>query len=503
MKENKNLVKLENIYKCFNKNKVLKGVSMELNEHEIVSIIGGNGAGKSTLMKILTGVYSKDEGNIEIIGKTVEKFTPSQAHELGIYLVPQEPMLFPSMTVEQNLTFGFDKTKSKVIEKTKEIYKDLGWEIDFNRLAATLTIAEQQQLEIIKGLLRDAKILILDEPTSALTFSETKSLFGVIEKLQSSGVGIFYITHRLDEVFDISSHVVILQDGVVTLKKDIESVTKDMLIEGLLPKDIDTDYEDTYTKEYVDHSEHPPVLEVKNISGDGYRDISFEIYQGEVVGLAGLVGAGRTEIAEAIYGITTPDKGKILLGDLDITRLGINATVNNGLSYIPEDRFLHGIFPISSVRNNLTAQIVKDEKFFINKQNEKEITDKYIERLNIVLDNQHQEIKSLSGGNQQKVVISRILSTNPHLIIMDEPTRGIDAAARSDIYSIISNLKELGFSILLISSDLEELERISDRIYGIYRGTCNAYLGFNEISATNVMEVAFGTYEGSEQNVKV
>ncbi len=502
MKHAKGLVKLKGIYKSFNQNKVLKGVSLNLDEHEVVSIIGGNGAGKSTLMKILTGVYKVDEGEIEICGEKIENFSPALAHEKGIYLVPQEPLLFPNMTVEENITFGFNKPKHLIKEETKSIFSELGWNLDLNRLAASLTIAEQQQLEIIKGLLRKSKVLILDEPTSALTFSETKSLFTVIEKLKSSGVGIFYITHRLDEVFEISTHAVILRDGKVTLKGKIQDFTKDMLIEGLLPVGSEKRQNDATKKEYTGHMDRPPVLKVENISGDGFRDISFEIYQGEVVGLAGLVGAGRTEIAEAIYGITKCKKGKIYLGDKDITDLGINETVNNGLAYIPEDRFLHGIFPISSIRNNLTAQVIKREGFFINNKYEKEVTDKYIERLSIKIADHYQEIKSLSGGNQQKVVISRILSTNPHLIIMDEPTRGIDAVARSDIYSIIQNLKEVGFSILLISSDLEEIERISDRIYGIYRGTCNSYLGFDDINASNVMKVAFGTYEGSEPYVK-
>ncbi|MBM7599006.1 AI-2 transport system ATP-binding protein [Virgibacillus halotolerans] len=502
VKNTENLVSLENVFKSFNQNKVLKGVSLDLNKYEVISIIGGNGAGKSTLMKILTGVYSVDNGFVKIKGKEMQNHTPSIALEIGIYLVPQEPLLFPNMTVEQNINFGYDKPKHVIREEAKRICSELDWEIDLSRMAASLTIAEQQQLEIIKGLVRQAKILVLDEPTSALTFSETKSLFTVIEKLKKEGVGIFYITHRLDEVFEISTHAVILRDGKVTLKEEIEDVTKDMLIQGLLPDGSDTGYSSTYEKNYVDHTGKPPVLKVENLTGDGFRDINFEVYQGEVVGLAGLVGAGRTEIAEAIYGITSSHSGKVKLGDKDITHMGINETVGNGLSYIPEDRFLHGIFSIGSVKNNLTAQILKNQGFFVNRKEEKIVTKKYVERLRIKLADTEQEIKSLSGGNQQKVVISRILSTNPHLIIMDEPTRGIDAAARSDIYSIITDLKNIGFSILLISSDLEEIELISNRIYGIYRGVCNAHLGPEEINATNVMKAAFGTYERSDSHVK-
>lgn len=502
MGKQKNLIRLEGISKSFNQNTVLKNVSLELNANEIISIIGGNGAGKSTLMKILTGVHRVDKGEIEVDGEKIVTLNPSIAHKKGVYLVPQEPLLFPNMTVEENITFGFDKPKNEIREETKKMLLELGWDIDLNRLAGTLTIAEQQQLEIIKGLLRKAKVLILDEPTSALTFSETKSLFSVIEKLKSSGVGIFYITHRLDEVFEISTHVVILRDGKITLKGNIKDFTKDMLIDGLLPSGSESKYKSSFEKKHINNSNNTPVLRLEKLCGDGFRDISLEVYKGEVVGLAGLVGAGRTEIAEAIYGITKCQSGKIYLEGKNITHIGINEAISNGIAYIPEDRFLHGIFSIGSVRHNLTSQIIKRKRFFINSKNEKEITNQYVERLSIKISNHAQEIKSLSGGNQQKVVISRILSTNPRLIIMDEPTRGIDAAARSDIYSIISDLKKIGYSILLISSDLEELERISDRIYGIYRGTCNAYLNFNEISAANVMKVAFGTYKGSESYVK-
>ncbi|MFD2044648.1 sugar ABC transporter ATP-binding protein [Ornithinibacillus salinisoli] len=503
MEESRNLVKLENIQKSFNQNKVLKGVSLELNQSEVVSIIGGNGAGKSTLMKILTGVYKADAGSIELSGEDIESFNPSIAHEKGIYLVPQEPLLFPNMTVEQNLTIGFHKNKYEIRTETQNLVEELGWDLDLDRLAISLTIAEQQQLEIIKGLLRNAKVLILDEPTSALTFSETKSLFNVIEKLKCTGVGIFYITHRLDEVFQISTHAVILRDGKVTLKGKIDLFTKDILINGLLPEGNENKYTDIFEKKEANHENEEPILKVENISGDGFRGISFEVYKGEVVGLAGLVGAGRTEIAEAIYGINHVKSGKITLSGKDITKLSITETVNSGLAYIPEDRFLHGIFSITSVRHNITAQIIKRQGIFTKRKFEEQITSEYINRLSIKLSSQDDEIQSLSGGNQQKAVIARILSTNPKLIIMDEPTRGIDAAARSDIYSIITELKEQGYSILLISSDLEEIERISDRIYAIYRGTCKVCLGLKNINATNVMKAAFGTYEGSDPHVKV
>lgn len=499
MEKPKSLVKLENIQKSFNRNTVLEGISLELNESEVISIVGGNGAGKSTLMKILTGIYKADQGDIQICGELADKLNPLEAHERGIYLVPQEPLLFPNMSVEQNLTIGSKKDKKEIKEEADRLIKQLGWNIDLNRQAASLSIAEQQQLEIIKGLLRKSKVLILDEPTSTLTFSETESLFKVIQQLKESGVGIFYITHRLDEVFQISTHAVILRDGKITLKGKIKKFTKEMLIEGLLPEGKQKKAQEQFKKQKSHHHDEKPLLEVKDISGDGFRNISFNVYKGEVVGLAGLVGAGRTEIAEAIYGINPIHSGVVVLDGKNITKLSINETVDSGLVYIPEDRFTNGIFSISSVRNNITAQVIKKHGIFLKEKLEKQVADQYIDRLRIKVSSQEDEIKSLSGGNQQKAVIARALSMNPKLIIMDEPTRGIDAAARGDIYAIINELKEKGFSILLISSDLEEIERISDRIYAVYQGTCDVCLDKGEINATNVMKAAFGTYEGSDK----
>lgn len=498
MEESRILVKLEDIHKSFNQNSVLKGVSFEIYESEVVSIVGGNGAGKSTLMKILSGVYKADSGQIEINGEKMEHMSPSIVHEKGVYLVPQEPLLFPNMTVEQNLYIGMKLKKAAVREKAKMLMNQLGWSMDLNRYAYSLSIAEQQQVEIIKGLIRNAKVLILDEPTSSLTFAETKALFQVIEKLKASGAGIIYITHRLEEVFQISTHAVILRDGKVTLKGKIEDFTKDMFIKGLLPLNREFDEKKAMTKKYSNRRKEDPVLQVENITGDGFRQICFEVFKGEVVGLAGLVGSGRTEIAEAIYGIGKVKSGKVYLFGKDITDLSVNETIESGLVYLPEDRFLHGIFSISSISHNITAQIIKKQGFFIDKKFERAITDEFADKLSMKINSYDDELRQLSGGNQQKVVMARILSTSPRLIILDEPTRGIDAAARSDIYAMIEQLKEQGCSILLISSDLEEIERLSDRIYAIYRGTCRVCLEYEEINAENVMSAAFGTYKGRE-----
>lgn len=493
----RNLVRMEGIRKSFHQNIVLDGVSVELNESEVVALIGGNGAGKSTLMKILSGIYSPDGGTIEFNGERANRLNPKAAHERGVYLVPQEPLLFPNMTIEQNLAIGSVQNKKNVREEAIKLIGELGWDLELKRMASTLSIAEQQQLEIIKGLLRKAKILILDEPTSTLTFSETESLFKVIGQLQKSGVGIFYITHRLDEIFRISTHAVILRDGKVTLTGKIGDFTKESFIRAMLPESTERQGAIQSERIMAKRDADRPLLKVENITGDGFKDISLDVYAGEIVGIAGLVGAGRTEIAEAVYGLGGLKSGKVYLDGKDITGTTINDSVSNGLAYIPEDRFLHGIFSFASVRHNITAQIVRRYGFFTKKRAEEQLAGQFIDRLRIKARSQDDEIKSLSGGNQQKAVIARILSMDPKLIIMDEPTRGIDAASRGDIYSIMEELKNEGVSILLISSDLEEIERISDRIYAVYQGTCEVCLEKDEINAANVMKAAFGLHEGS------
>lgn len=491
MNRKKSLITLKDIYKSFGDNEVLKGASLELSEGEIVAIIGGNGAGKSTLMKIIMGIYSRDRGEIYIENEKIHMSSPSVALEKGIYLVPQEPLLFPNMTVEENVIIGFDQNKSELGEKLKKLIKQLGWNISLNRKAATLSISEQQLVEILRGLLREAKILILDEPTSTLTFNEIQSFFKLMKSLQSKGIGMFYITHRLTEVFEVATDVVILRDGEVTISGPVSDFTKEMLIKGLMPDNTENTKEVMETSQ-IDYTKNP-ALKVDSLSGYGFNSVSFSVYEGEILGLAGVVGSGRTELAEAIFGIGEITSGDVLLDGKSIKGYKTKKIIDLGLNYVPEDRHLNGIFDMADVRLNTTSAILsRISKVFINSKKEKKITQKYIEDFRTKVTGQDQSVKSLSGGNQQKVVIGRILSSNPKVIILDEPTRGIDAGARGDVYKIINQLKKLGLAIFLISSDFEEIYELADRVEVMYHGSNRIALSKEDISLDALTQAAFG-----------
>lgn len=491
MSEKKSLIRLKEIYKSFADNQVLKGTSLELAEGEIVAIIGGNGAGKSTLMKIIMGIYPLDRGEIYIEDKKIHMNSPSTALENGIYLVPQEPRLFPNMTVEENVIIGFNQNKSELVVKLRKLIEQLGWNISLNRKAATLSIAEQQLVEILRGLLREAKILILDEPTSTLTFNEIQSFFKLMKDLQAKGIGMFYITHRLTEVFEIATDVVILRDGEITVCGPVCDFTKEMLIKGLLPDNAEN-VRECIEKNPVDTTKEP-IFKVESLSGYGFHDVSFCVYEGEILGLAGVVGSGRTELAEAIFGIGEITGGDVLLDGKSIKGHTTREIIDLGLNYVPEDRHLNGIFDIADVKLNTTSAILSSlSKVFIDNKKENEITQKYIDDFRIKVTGQNQSLKSLSGGNQQKVVIGRILSSNPKVIILDEPTRGIDAGARGDVYRIIYQLKKLGLAIVLISSDFEEIYELSDRAEVMYHGSNCRALSKEDITMDRLTQAAFG-----------
>lgn len=497
--ENKTaLLSVKNIRKSFGSNEVLKGVNMELHKGEVVALIGGNGAGKSTLMKIIMGIYQADEGEIFIDGEKVDLSKAKLALAQGIYLVPQEPMLFPNMTVEENVAMGFNESKSAIHGRMTEMIKHLGWNLKLDRKANTLSIAEQQLVEILKGLLRNARILILDEPTSSLSFSEAESLFKVVEDLKKKEIGMFYITHRLTEVFQIATHVAIMRDGKVSLSGTVKEFDKDQLVKALLPPN--TELKKMAEGNSIDYQSGTPVFEAKNFSGWGFNNLNFQVYAGEILGVAGVVGAGRTEFATTIFGMDKVKSGKFFLEGEDITGLSTKAILDKGINYVPEDRFLNGIFKIREVGWNIcSAQLRNASKFFLNKKAESELSDRYIKDFRIKVTGQDQIMGSLSGGNQQKVVIARALSTDPKVVILDEPTRGIDAGARGDVYSIIGELKQKGVAVILISSDLEEIVELSDRAVVMYQGEINHMFPKEKITLDSLTAASFGVYEEGDE----
>ncbi len=494
------LISIQKLCKAFASNPVLKGINLEVSAGEVVAIIGGNGAGKSTLMKILMGIHQPDSGSIYIAGEKTSLSTPSAALSKGIYYVPQEPMLFPNMTVEENIVLGFNQNKKELRKQLVKLIETLGWDLNLNAYAKSLSIAEQQLVEILRGLLRESKILILDEPTSALTFNEITSLFKIIERLHKEGIAIFYITHRLSEVFQVATRVIILRDGIITLDGSVGEFTKEMLIRGLLPADFKQEakaVEHNAPKPHA-HTDNkkPPILELKELSGYGYSNINLSVYSGEILGVAGVVGAGRTDLAMSIFGINPPTDGSVMFDGKDITGKSLRDIIDLGLNYLPEDRHLNGIFGISSVCVNTSSTVLhKIGKLFLKNASEAKLTQKYIEDFRIKVTGQDQLVGSLSGGNQQKVVLAKTLTTEPKLVILDEPTRGIDAAARADVYKIINLLKEQNVAVMLISSDLEEIVELSDKAITMYQGRINNIFNKEEINLDVLMASSFGVHE--------
>lgn len=493
------MISVRGIRKAFGQNVVLKGIDLSVRAGEVLALIGGNGAGKSTLMKIIMGIYQQDEGEIYVAGKQVRLGKPSASLAQGIYLVPQEPMLFPNMSVEENVTIGFDQKKSALRGRLNALLGQLGWKIDLARKADSLSIAEQQLVEILRGLMRDASILILDEPTSSLTFNEVESLFKTIDELKKKNISIIYITHRLTEVFEIATHVAIMRDGVITLCGPVKDFNREMLVKGLLPPDT-KERERNGTRHEIDYTRLKPVLQVRRLSGYGFDDVSFEVYPGEILGLAGVVGAGRTEIATTIFGKDVVKDGEVILNGENITGMKTRQVMRKGLGYVAEDRFLHGIFRISDVAANTSASSLSQMgRVLMNFGRERKLTNEYVQSFRTKVTGCDQLMGSLSGGNQQKVVIARSLSTHPKLLILDEPTRGIDAAARGDVYAIIQQLREQGLAILLISSDMEEIVELSDRAVTMYCGRINRCFEKSEINQDSLMAAAFGVCEGGER----
>jgi AI-2 transport system ATP-binding protein len=492
------MISIRGICKCFSSNSVLKGIDLDVHSGEVIALIGGNGAGKSTLMKIIMGIYQPDAGTIYLDGEKVNMSKPSVALAHGIYLVPQEPMLFPNMSVEENIAIGFTDKKKELHKRIVDIMNQLGWEIRLDRKANTLSIAEQQLVEIVRGLLRNANILILDEPTSSLTFNEIKSLFQLIEDLKKKGICIFYITHRLTEVFEIATHVAIMRDGMITLKGPVINFTKEDLIKGLLPSEAKIKNMEK-SEDEIEYAKLKPVLEVKGLSGYGFRNIDLEVYPGEILGVAGVVGAGRTEFATTVFGMDEVKSGNVLLDGEDITGLSTRRVLDKGLNYVPEDRYLNGIFKTGEVGVNISSAYLRNSsKFFLNTHGEKKLADQYIRDFRIKVTGQDQIMGSLSGGNQQKAVIARVLSTSPKIVILDEPTRGIDAGARCDVYAIINQLKKQGVAVLLISSDFEEIVELSDRVVTMYQGRINHRFNKKKITLDNLTAASFGVYEEGE-----
>ncbi len=482
------LLELKDICKVFDGVPVLKGIDMTLRAGEVHALLGGNGSGKSTLMKIISGIHTADKGDITYLGKPVAFTKPYQAHKAGIYLVPQEPKVFPYLSILENITMGLSRVDSECVEKAKAIVERIGFNVPLGEYAGRLTIANQQLLEIIRGLLRDSKVLILDEPTSTLTVKEVEALFSVVRPLVEGGIGVFFISHRINEIFEFADRVTVFRDGSAVLAGNISDYTQDDLINAMIGKP-----SQAAKREERSYSIGDVVMQVNGLSSEAFKDVTFSLRKSETLGIAGIVGAGRTELALAIMGREDYYSGEVLVGGKKLARMSPESSRQARVAYIPEDRHKYGIFLDAPFYETTTASILKSiSKFFLSSKSERSIARNYVDELKIKVSSENQHARMLSGGNQQKTVLSKILATEPKIVILDEPTRGIDAAAREDVFKIVDKLKEEGISVILISSDLDEVINNSDRIIVLYCGEINMELERKDFSIEKITKASFG-----------
>lgn len=498
MGERTPMLKMVDVSKSFPGVKALDKVSLVAYGGEVTALMGENGAGKSTLMKILSGVYKKDEGKIFIEGREVEVKGIKSAEEAGITIIHQELSVLNNLTVSENIFLGNEKfnkytgkiNKKLLDERSKMFLEQIGCGIDPSRLVSTLNVGEKQMIEIAKALTKNARIIIMDEPTTALTDVETENLFKVIENLRKKGIAIIYISHRMEEIFKICHRVEVLRDGKYAGCAEIKDIDNDKLIAMMVGRKI----EDQFPYRVV--KKGGLALEVKNLScKEGVRDASFALRQGEILGIAGLMGSGRTELAKTIFGEYKKTRGEISLNGNPIKINSISDAINSGICYLSEDRKKEGCILGMSVGENMTLCNLKkyENKFkVIDKKEETKDIDYYIKKINIKTPNKEQLIKNLSGGNQQKVILAKWLMLHPEVLIIDEPTRGIDVGAKKEIYELLNELKASGKAIIMISSDLPEVLGISDRIIVMSEGKISGELNRDEANQESIMKLAVG-----------
>ncbi len=503
MSETNNLVlSMKDIDKRFTGVHALKGVSFDLYEGEIHSLVGENGAGKSTLMKALTGIYPKDSGEILYKGKLLNPKNPKEVLEMGIGIIHQELNMMDHLTVAQNIFIGRESTKMGGLfldekeqnRRASELFSRLNMDIDPMEVLGDLTVGKQQMVEIAKAVSHDLQILILDEPTAALTETEINELFIIMRDLADKGVGMIYISHRMDEINRITDRVTVLRDGEYVGTNNTSDVTKEDIINMMVGRVI---YEEPKSNSNVP-TDADLVLEVDRLNaGRMVRDISFNLRKGEILGFAGLMGAGRTETARAIFGADKIESGKIKINGEPVRILSPMDAVSHGIGYLSEDRKRYGLATGLSVTDNaiLASYNMYEHGLFIHAKHVEKVTREFVDKLKIKTPSLEQLLKNLSGGNQQKVVIAKWLIKNSDILIFDEPTRGIDVGAKSEIYTLMNELAKKGKSIIMISSELQEILRMSDRIVVMCEGRITGELSIEEASQEKIMKYATLRYQ--------
>jgi len=490
----------QGITKTFPGVKALDDVSFSISAGEVHAIVGENGAGKSTLINVVAGNYHPDSGQLEIKGKQEKIRNYAEALDMGISVVYQERSLVPNLSVAENIfadrqprTFCGFINKKKMYAESEKICESIKLDVRPNTLVGNLIPAKQQMVEIAKALSNDSELLILDEPTATITENETEILFRVIKELKRKGISIIYISHRLQEIFNIADRVTVLKDGKYVGTRVISEVKVGDVIRMMVGRDI-------YAEKYRSSLKEEKVLEVRNFSSKKFHDVSFELKHGEVLCFAGLAGAGRSEVARAVIGADPLEEGEIYIHGTRKRIANPEQAIENGIGYLPEDRKEQGLFLEMAISKNIVSgnldSVSKNQ--IINEKEVQRVSEEYREKLRIICPSVTTKVKQLSGGNQQKIVFAKWLLANPEILIVDEPTRGIDVGAKAEIYRIIRELASQGTSIIVISSDLPEVLTLSDRIIVMYNGTITGELTRHEATEENIMHLASG-FERKEE----
>ncbi|MEK4567748.1 sugar ABC transporter ATP-binding protein [Bacillus sp. FSL K6-3458] len=489
-------IEMHNIHKAFGKNTVLAGVSFDLVTGEVHALMGENGAGKSTLMNLLTGLYSLDQGTIQIDGKETAFNNPKEAEQNGIAFIHQELNIWPDMTVLENLFIGkeiytklglLDTKKMKTLAQAQ--LDRLSVNLSLDQEAGGCSVGQKQMIEIAKALMTDAKVIIMDEPTAALTDREIEKLFQVIESLKKEGVSIVYISHRMEEIFAICDRITIMRDGKTVDTKAIPDTNFHEVVKKMVGRELTDRYPERTP------STGDTVLEVKQATRKGrFQDVSFSVKAGEIVGVAGLMGAGRTEMMRSLFGLDPLDQGEIWVHGKKAVIKKPSDAVKLGIGFITEDRKDEGLMLDASIRENIGLPNLDSfsPKGLIDKKNEQDFVDLLIKRLTIKTASSEISARSLSGGNQQKVVIAKWIGIQPKVLILDEPTRGVDVGAKREIYQLMNELTDRGVAILMVSSELPEVLGMSDRVLVIHEGTISGELSKTEATQERIMTLATG-----------
>lgn len=489
-----NILELKHITKLYPGVVALNDVSLEVRRGEILALVGENGAGKSTLIKTCSGAITPTQGEIVINGKSFTGMTPQTSEQNGIGVIYQEFNLVGDLSVAENIFLGRAIRKGMVIDlkamerESKKILDSLNIKINPKTLVKTLSVGYQQMVEIAKAVSQNAKLLIMDEPSAPLTSAEVEAMFAIVDKLKAGGVSIIYISHRLDEIFRLADRITILRDGQYVTTLNTDETNKDELVKYMVGRQLT----EVYPKRDEICVKDEVIFEAVNVSGNGDKNISFKIHRGEVLGLGGLVGAGRTEFAELMFGMRPKTAGKFIFKGKEISPKTPKDAIELGIGLVPEDRKKEGALLGMSIRCNINMPIYQriSKGTVINEKKEEEIAQTYRKEISIKTPTLDQLVKNLSGGNQQKVILAKWLAADSELLIFDEPTRGIDIGAKQEIYTLINHLVEQGKTVLMISSEMEELMGMSDRILILAEGNMTGELNKSEFDQERIMQLA-------------